>query len=300
MQNIQGSIVALVSPMNSDGTIDFNSLKKLVEWHIEAGTNAIVSVGTTGESSTLNHYEHIEVIKKTLEYSENKLPVIAGTGANSTQEAIDLTKEAVRLGCKFSLQVTPYYNKPPQQGMKEHFLSVADATSAQVILYNVPGRTSCDLLPSSIAELIKHPNILGIKEALADPQRIQELIKIRNSSDPKFILLSGDDPTFCYAMSEGFNGVISVAANIIPKICSKIAHLCITKQFQEASELNQKYEALYEVLFCQSNPIPVKWILKQMHLIKSGIRLPLIELDPTYHNEVESVLRSLSLINENY
>ena len=148
MQNIQGSIVALVTPMNPDGTIDFDSLKKLVDWHIKAGTSAIVSVGTTGESATLNHYEHIEVIKKTLEYSENKIPVIAGTGANSTQEAIDLTKEAVSLGCKFSLQVTPYYNKPPQQGMKEHFLSVADASSAEVILYNVPGRTSCDLIES--------------------------------------------------------------------------------------------------------------------------------------------------------
>ena len=297
MQNIQGSIVALVSPMNPDGNIDFDSLKKLVEWHIKAGTNAIVSVGTTGESATLNHYEHIEVIKKTLEYSENKIPVIAGTGANSTQEAIDLTKEAVSLGCKFSLQVTPYYNKPPQQGMKEHFLSVADATSAEVILYNVPGRTSCDLLPSSIAELVEHPKIIGIKEALADPQRIKELVAIKNNIDPEFILLSGDDPTFCYAMGEGFSGVISVAANIIPEICSKIAHLCLTQQFKEASELNQKYEGLYDLLFCQSNPIPVKWMLKQMNFINSGIRLPLIELDPTYHNEVESILKSLSIIN---
>jgi len=300
MQNIQGSIVALVTPMNQDGSIDFDSLKKLVEWHIKAGTSAIVSVGTTGESATLNHYEHIEVIKKTLEYSENRLPVIAGTGANSTQEAIDLTKEAFNLGCKFSLQVTPYYNKPPQQGMKEHFISVADAAGALVILYNVPGRTSCDLLPSTVAELIEHPQIIGIKEALAEPQRIKELLTIRDNSDSEFILLSGDDPTFCYAMGEGFDGVISVAANIIPEICSKIANLCLTKQFQEASQLNLKYEDLYDLLFCQSNPIPVKWMLKQMHLIKSGIRLPLIELDPTYHNEVKSILKSLSIINENY
>jgi 4-hydroxy-tetrahydrodipicolinate synthase len=184
--------------------------------------------------------------------------------------------------------------------MKEHFISVADATGALVILYNVPGRTSCDLLPSTVAELIEHPQIIGIKEALAEPQRIKELVTIRDNRDSEFILLSGDDPTFCHAMCEGFNGVISVAANIIPDICSKIANLCLNKQFQEASQLNQKYEGLYDLLFCQSNPIPVKWMLKQMHLIKSGIRLPLIELDPTYHNEVKSILKSLSIIDENY
>ena len=271
MQNIQGSIVALVTPMNLDGTIDFDSLKKLVDWHIKAGTSAIVSVGTTGESATLNHYEHIEVIKKTLEYSENKIPVIAGTGANSTQEAIDLTKEAVSLGCKFSLQVTPYYNKPPQQGMKEHFLSIADSTGALVILYNVPGRTSCDLLPSTVAELIEHPKIIGIKEALADSQRIKELVTFRDKSDPEFILLSGDDPTFCYAMGEGFNGVISVAANIIPEICSKIANLCLTKQFQEASQLNQKYDDLYDLLFCQSNTCEMDAKANALHSIWNKI-----------------------------
>ncbi|MEK9649528.1 MAG: 4-hydroxy-tetrahydrodipicolinate synthase [Gammaproteobacteria bacterium] len=298
MQNIQGSIVALVTPMHPDGSVDFDALKFLVEWHIKEGTQGIVSVGTTGESATLNNDEHIEVIKKTLEYSQNKLPIIAGTGANSTQEAIDLTKEAANLGCKFSLQVTPYYNKPPQNGMKKHFISIAEASDAKILLYNVPGRTSCDLLPSTVAELIQHPNIIGIKEALADSSRIKELVSLRNKINPDFVLLSGDDHTFCSAMEEGFNGVISVAANIIPGACSKIASLALAHQFQEAAQLNKKYEFLYDLLFCQSNPIPAKWMLEKMKFIKSGIRLPLIELDPMYHNEVESVLKTLSLINE--
>lgn len=297
MQNIQGSIVALVTPMHPDGSIDYESLKSLIEWHIQEGTAAIVSVGTTGESATLDHYEHIEVIKKTIEFSNNKLPVIAGTGANSTQEAIDLTKESESLGCKFTLQVTPYYNKPPQQGLKEHFLAIANATDLKVILYNVPSRTACDLLPVTVEQLMEHPKIIGIKEALADSQRIHDLVALKGQKRQEFILLSGDDPTFCYAMQQGFNGVISVAANVIPKVCAKISTLCQTQNFDEAKVLNMQYQSLYELLFCQSNPIAVKWMLNQMGFIKPGIRLPLIELDQSYHNAVKSLLESLSLIH---
>ena len=221
MQALQGSLVALVTPLNNSGGVDYESLKNLIDWHIEQGTDGIVSVGTTGESATLNVNEHIDVIEFTANYVDKRVPVIAGTGANSTQEAIDLSEESKRKGADYVLLVTPYYNKPNQRGLIAHFEKIADSVSINQILYNVPPRTACDLLPESVKVLSKHKNIIGIKEAVDCMDRIKSLTNIsKNNSD--FLVFSGDDPTFMDALNLGANGVISVAANVIPKSISNI------------------------------------------------------------------------------
>ena len=295
MQALQGSLVALVTPFQKDGSVDYESLRRLIDWHIDQGTDGIVSVGTTGESATLNVNEHIDVIEFTANHVDKRVPVIAGSGANSTQEAIDLSEESRRKGADHVLLVTPYYNKPNQKGLIAHFEKIANSVSINQILYNVPSRTACDLLPESVEVLSKHKNIIGIKEAVDNMDRIKSLTNIsKNNND--FLVFSGDDPTFMNALNNGAHGVISVAANIIPKSISDICSFIRENNKEEARALNEINNNLYKLLFVESNPIPLKWMLYKMGLIQNSIRLPLIELDETFHDETMSELMRLKLL----
>ena len=298
MQPLQGSLVALVTPMLENGSLDFNALEALIEWHIESGTNGIVSVGTTGESATVSVPEHLEIINKTINFVDGRVPVIAGTGGNSTQEAIELTQTAAELGADYALLVTPYYNKPNQEGLFHHFIKIADSAEIPQILYNVPSRTACDLMPETVMRLANHQNIVGIKEALDSSERFSELIKISQSiADQKnFSVFSGDDPTFNSFMANGGDGVISVAANVVPSYISQICSLNLSGQFDEAKELNSILENLYELLFVESNPIPVKWILNRMKRIQSGIRLPLVPYNESFHEKTINEMIKLQLL----
>ena len=298
MQPLQGSLVALVTPMLENGSLDFNALEALIEWHIESGTNGIVSVGTTGESATVSVPEHLKIINKTINFVDGRVPVIAGTGGNSTQEAIELTQTAAELGADYALLVTPYYNKPNQDGLFHHFIKIADSAEIPQILYNVPSRTACDLMPETVMRLANHQNIVGIKEALDSSERFSELIKISQSiADQKnFSVFSGDDPTFNSFMANGGDGVISVAANVVPSYISQICSLNLSGQFDEAKELNSILENLYELLFVESNPIPVKWMLNRMKRIQSGIRLPLVPYNESFHEKTINEMIKLKLL----
>ena len=296
MQVLQGSLVALVTPMLPNGDVDYPCLENLIDWHIDQGTNGIVSVGTTGESATLNVKEHLDVIAFTINHADKRIPVIAGSGANSTREAIDLTKESKRLGADYALIVTPYYNKPNQNGLIAHYSAIADAADIDQILYNVPSRTACDLLPSSVSVLSEHKNIIGIKEAVDDKFRIKKLVQISLNSDSNFSVFSGDDPTFMDSLLLGTHGVISVSANVSPKSHSEICSAVRNGDYKKAQMLNELNSNLYRLLFVESNPIPVKWVLYKMNLIKNAIRLPLIELDETFHEEMLSEMIKLELI----
>ena len=295
MQVLQGSLVALVTPLLKNGDVDYESLSSLLDWHIANETDGIVSVGTTGESATLNVKEHIEVIDYSVKYVQNRIPIIAGTGANSTGEAIELSLEAKLKGADYVLLVTPYYNKPNQKGLLAHYEKIANNVDIKQILYNVPSRTACDLKPETVSVLSEHKNIVGLKEAVDDIERIKELVKISNNSYD-FAILSGDDPTFMNALIEGAHGVISVAANVIPKSISQICKLIREDNIVEAKKLNEFNNNIYRLLFVESNPIPVKWMLTKMGMIENSIRLPLIELDETYHDEILSELNKLKLI----
>ena len=295
MQVLKGSLVALVTPFHESGEVDYDSLESLVQWHITEGTNGIVSVGTTGESATLSIEEHLEVIKKTVGYASGEIPIIAGTGANSTQEAVDLTRESQSLGADYSLLVTPYYNKPTQTGLIKHYEKIASEIDIPQILYNVPTRTACDLLPASVDVLAQIPNIIGIKEAVDDPKRIAELIEISKKHE-SFSIYSGDDPTFYNSLTLGSSGVISVAANIIPRSISKICELAFDEDWSNANDLNYVYKELYRMLFVQSNPIPVKWMMYKMKLISDIIRLPLTSLNEKYHEDILSEMLKLGIL----
>ena len=295
MQVLQGSLVALVTPLLKNGDVDYESLSNLLDWHIANETNGIVSVGTTGESATLNVKEHIEVIDYSVKYVQNRIPVIAGTGANSTDEAIELSLEAKLKGADYVLLVTPYYNKPNQKGLLAHYEKIANNVDIKQILYNVPSRTACDLKPETVSILSEHKNIVGLKEAVDDVERIKELVKISNNSSD-FAIFSGDDPTFMDSLIEGAHGVISVAANVIPKSISQICKHIRDDNIAEAKKLNEVNNNIYRLLFVESNPIPVKWMLTKMGMIENSIRLPLIELDETYHDEILSELNKLKLI----
>jgi 4-hydroxy-tetrahydrodipicolinate synthase len=296
MQVLQGSLVALVTPMLPNGDVDYSCLENLIDWHIGQGTNGIVSVGTTGESATLNVKEHLDVIAFTVKHTNKRIPVIAGSGANSTREAIDLTKESKRLGADYALIVTPYYNKPNQNGLIAHYSAIADSVDIDQILYNVPSRTACDLLPSSVSVLSKHKNIIGIKEAVDDESRIKKLVQISQNADSNFSVFSGDDPTFMDSMLLGTHGVISVSANVSPKSHSEICYAVKNGDYEKAKILNEHNLNLYRLLFVESNPIPVKWILYKMNLINNAIRLPLMELDETFHEEILSEMIKLKLL----
>ena len=295
MQVLQGSLVALVTPLLKNGDVDYESLSSLLDWHMANETDGIVSVGTTGESATLNVKEHIEVIDYTVKYVQNRIPVIAGTGANSTDEAVELSLEAKLKGADYVLLVTPYYNKPNQKGLLAHYEKIANNVDIKQILYNVPSRTACDLKPETVSILSEHKNIVGLKEAVDDIERIKELVKISNNSSD-FAIFSGDDLTFMDSLIEGAHGVISVAANVIPKSISQICKLIREDNIVEAKKLNEFNNNIYRLLFVESNPIPVKWMLTKMGMIENSIRLPLIELDETYHDEILSELNKLKLI----
>ena len=298
MQPLQGSFVALVTPMSPNGSLDFDALRGLVEWHVESGTNGIVSVGTTGESATVSVKEHLKTIEKTIEFVDGRLPVIAGTGGNSTQEAVELTQKASELGADCALIVTPYYNKPNQEGLFQHYIKIADTVEIPQILYNVPSRTACDLRPETLMRLANHQNIVGIKEALDDRKRLSELVRISQSiKDQKnFSVFSGDDPSFNSFMAKGGDGVISVAANVVPKHISEICSLNLSNQLDDAKELNSTLENLYELLFIESNPMPVKWMLNKMGRIQPGIRLPLITFNQVFHEKTINEMIKLKMI----
>ena len=291
---LNGSIVALVTPMNEDGSVDFNAIKKLVDWHVKEGTSGIVAVGTSGESATLEIDEHLEVIKSVVKYADGRIPIIAGSGSNSTAQAIKTTSESYKIGADYSLLVTPYYNKPSQKGLIEHYLKIADSCDIKQILYNVPSRTSCDLRPDTVEILSRHENIIGIKESVNTKERMK---KLKNISDlnKDFLVFSGDDETFIDLLSIGGSGVISVAANVIPKAISEIC-MYYADDKSRAIELNKQYKHLYKLLFVESNPIPVKWMMYKMGLIKNSIRLPLIELDKKYHENITNEMLKLQLL----
>ncbi|MDA0146985.1 4-hydroxy-tetrahydrodipicolinate synthase [Vibrio sp. LaRot3] len=271
-----GSIVALITPFNLDGEVDYVSLKKLVDHHVEAGTDAIVSVGTTGESATLTVEEHVKVVAKTVEFAEGRIPVIAGTGANATHEAVTFSRLLNNSGIAGCLSVTPYYNKPTQEGLFQHFTAIAEESDVPQILYNVPGRTGVDLLPETVARLAKHENIVALKDATGDLDRIAIH---RELCGKDFILLSGDDSTGLDFVRLGGQGVISVTNNIAAKDMADMFRLAAQGKFDEAEIINQRLMALHKNLFVESSPIPVKWAAHKMGLISNGnLRLPLTEL----------------------
>jgi 4-hydroxy-tetrahydrodipicolinate synthase len=288
LRMIQGSIVALVTPMRRDGAVDFHTLRKLIEFHIEQGSDAIVTVGTTGESSTLNEAEHCEVIRVVIEQVAGRIPVIAGTGANATSEALRLTARAKEFGADACLLVTPYYNKPPQEGLYRHFRCIAEAVDIPQILYNVPGRTGCDLLPATVARLAEVQGIIGIKEATGDLDRAKELLRL---CGPDFLLYSGDDATACEFCLLGGKGVISVTANVAPRLMHEMCIAAIAGDRVTAERLNERLAALHRALFIESNPIPTKWALHEMGLIEEGIRLPLTWLAESCREPVRKALQ---------
>ena len=263
---IAGSMVALVTPMDAQGGLDWDSLSKLVDFHLQEGTNAIVAVGTTGEASTLEVSEHIEVIRRVVDQVNGRIPVIAGTGANSTREAVELTENAKQAGADACLLVTPYYNKPTQEGMYLHFRHIAEAVAIPQILYNVPGRTACDMLPETIERLAKVPNIVGVKEATGDLKRGQEVLD-RVAND--FLVYSGDDATAVELMLMGGKGNISVTANVAPRAMSELCAAAIAGDAEKARAINALLMPLHQTLFLEANPIPVKWALHEMGLIPS-------------------------------
>ena len=299
-QVLKGSIVALVTPMKKNGDIDFLSLDKLIEWHISNGTNAIVSVGTTGESATLSVKEHLKVIEHTVKKVDKRIPVIAGSGSNSTSQAIETTCESEKIGADFALLVTPYYNKPSQNGLIEHYSKIADSCDIKQILYNVTSRTACDILPTTVGTLSKHENIIGIKESLDDELRIKELIEISTNHKDEFYIFSGDDPSFLNLLMMGGHGVISVAANILPKEISNICSNFFSGDSDKALEQNKKLENIYDLIFIESNPVPVKWMLYKMKMIENSVRLPLVSLDEKYRDNIHTEMLKLGLLWEGF
>ncbi|ABM00114.1 4-hydroxy-tetrahydrodipicolinate synthase [Shewanella amazonensis] len=290
---INGSIVALITPMNSDGSVDFASLESLVEFHIANGTDAIVAVGTTGESATLPMKEHINVVAKTVEFAKGRIPVIGGNGANATAEAIELTQALSATGVAAMLGVTPYYNKPTPKGLVAHYKAVAAATDIPQILYNVPGRTALDLKPETVAELCDVANIIGIKEATGDVSRVARL---RELCGPDFLLYSGDDATAREFLLAGGDGVISVANNIVPAQFKKMCALALAGDIEGSLAADEPMRGLYSTLFCEANPIPVKWAAHRMGLIKEGfIRLPLTELSESCHGLLLDAMKKAGL-----
>jgi len=290
---INGSIVALITPMNSDGTVDYNSLGHLVEYHIAQGTDAIVAVGTTGESATLPAKEHIEVVAQTVKFAAGRIPIIGGNGANATAEAISLTQALSSVGVDAMLGVTPYYNKPSPKGLIAHYKAVAQSTEIPQILYNVPGRTSVDMLPETVAELVDVSNIIGIKDATGDVSRVGQL---RRLCGDDFLLYSGDDATAREFLTLGGDGVISVANNIAPKAFKAMCDAALTGDLATALSLEKSIESLFSSLFCEANPIPVKWAAHQMGLISQGnIRLPLTELSSEFHGLLLEAMRNAQI-----
>lgn len=290
---ITGSLVALATPMHPDGNIDWERLDRLVDFHIEKGTDGIVAVGTTGESSTLDPKEHLDVIRRVVQRVDGRISVLAGTGGNSTREAIELTREAHHIGADACLLVVPYYNKPTQEGLYRHFLKVAEEVPIDQILYNVPGRTACDMLNETVVRLADVPNIVGIKDATGNISRGEELIQLVKG---RLAVYSGDDATAMELMLRGGKGNVSVTANVAPAEMAQLCKLAMEGREEEAKALNDRLMPLHRKLFLEANPIPVKWALQQMGLIDSGIRLPLTPLSEEFHDDVRDALKSAGVL----
>ena len=281
---LEGSIVALVTPMISSGEVDWAALEGLVEWHITEGTHGIVPMGTTGESATLDTEEHLNVIKRTIDVVAKRVPVIAGTGSNSTAEALHQTQEAQAAGADACLLVTPYYNRPSQAGLVQHYLTIAEATDVPLVLYNVPPRTACDMQAETVGELAKHPRIVGIKEACGDAERVAA---IRALVDPEFIVLSGEDAQNLQMFDLGANGCISVTANVLPGAMSEFCNAFLGGDRDKAQAIDDMLQPIHEILFVEPSPTASKWALHMMGKIDTGIRLPLLPLTQTHHEELK-------------
>ena len=293
MNTITGSLVAIVTPMHADGSLDLDGMRRLIDFHVQEGTDAIVVVGTTGESPTVDVEEHHELIRLSVEHAAGRIPVIAGAGANSTSEAIAMTKFAKSVGADAALSVVPYYNKPTQEGLYQHFKSVAEAVDIPVILYNVPGRTVADLQNETTLRLAQIPNIVGIKDATGNIDRACELIA---RAPEGFSIYSGDDPTACLMLLMGGKGNISVVANIAPRMMHEMCVAALKGDLAKARELHFRMLGLHRQMFCEANPIPVKWACQQLGLIEEGIRLPLTPLSPECHERVRVAMRQAGLL----
>ena len=289
---ITGSLVAIVTPMREDGSLDFERFRNLIDWHVAEGTDGIVVVGTTGESPTVDFDEHKELIRIAVQSSRGRIPVIAGTGGNSTAEAIELTESAKKAGATACLSVVPYYNKPTQEGLYRHFRKIAESVDLPMIVYNVPGRTVADLQNDTALRLAELPNIVGIKDATGNMERGCDLIR-RKPAD--FRVFSGDDGTGLALMLLGGDGVISVTSNVAPRLMSEMCKAALAGNIAAAREVNDKLLGLHRHLFCEANPIPVKWAVQQLGLIEGGIRLPLTPLATAFHDQVRSAMRQAGL-----
>lgn len=288
----KGSIVALVTPFH-DGKIDENGLREFIEFQIAAGTHALVAAGTTGESGTLSHQEKLQVIKIVIDQTKERIPVIAGTAMNATRDCIELTREAMTLGAHAALIMTPAYIKPTQEGLYQHFSQIAAEVPIPIIMYNIPGRTACDMLPETVARLAKVSNIVGIKEATAQMTRLQQILKLCDTSLDVF---SGDDFTAAHWMLAGAKGVISAAANVVPRQMAKLCDAALDGDSALCLRLNEQLMPLFQQLYVETNPIAVKWALAKMKLMSDELRLPLTSLDQSYHHDLEQALLSLQLI----
>jgi 4-hydroxy-tetrahydrodipicolinate synthase len=284
----KGSLVALATPFNEQNRVDYTSLRQLIEFHVAEGTDGLVIAGTTGEAATLSRSEHLELIARSVEIADGRLPIVAGTGSNSTAQTIDLSLAASDSGIDALLLVVPYYNKPMQEGMYRHFSTIADAVSKPVMMYNVPGRTVADMLPETVARLAEHENIFGIKEATGDIDRLKQ---IKALVDEDFRLYSGDDFTVLPFIEQGGHGVVSVSANVVPAAMARLCKLAMSGEHAEAKALDDSLQALNTALFVESNPIPVKWALHEMGLIPQYLRLPLTEYGEQYHSAMREALR---------
>ena len=288
-----GSIVALVTPMKPDGAVDWPALEALIEWHVAEGTHGIVPMGTTGESATLDTDEHMDVIRRTIQVVAGRIPVIAGTGSNSTAESIFQTQEAARLGADACLLVTPYYNRPTQEGLYQHYKAIAAVTDVPLVLYNVPPRTACDLKPDTIGRLALLPGIVGIKEACGDPARVTE---IRNRVPEGFFVLSGEDAQTLQMMELGAVGTISVTANVLPRMMSDFCSAFLAGDLDRAIGLDERLQPIHEILFIESSPTPTKWALYEMGRIDRGIRLPLLELSEQHRPALHAHLATIGAL----
>jgi len=290
---IRGSIPAIVTPMHEDGSLDLPAFRKLIDWHVEEGTNGLVVVGTSGESATLSVDEHILMVKTAVEHTAKRFPIIAGAGGNSTSEAVELAKAAKEVGADATLQVVPYYNKPTQEGMYQHFRRIAESVDLPVILYNVPGRTVADMNHDTVLRLADVPGIVGVKEATGNIDRAANLITY---APAHFAIYSGDDPTAIALMLLGGHGNISVTANVAPRAMSELCRAALAGDAITARKIHLSLLSLHKQMFCESNPIPAKWALAALGRMESGIRLPLTPLDARYHDAVRDALRETGLL----
>ena len=288
----KGSLIALATPFDADNRVDYEGLERLIEFHVSEGSDGLVIAGTTGESATLKKSEHAELIGKSVDIVNGRLPVIAGTGSNSTAQTIELSREVGEYGIDAYLIVAPYYNKPMQEGIFRHFSSIADALDKPVMLYNVPGRTVTDILPETVARLAAHPNIFGIKEATGDIERLNQ---IRESVSDDFMLYSGDDFTTLDFIENGGHGVVTVCGNVVPRLMSDMCRAALAGEIDKAHELDDILQPLNKALFLESNPIPLKWALAEMGLISSGIRLPLTPYAEEYHAEMRQAMANAGI-----